>query len=103
MGSEPWSNKCHQSLALAASLLLSELDNFQVSVYPSMGEAHGANAEYYPVLFGQGEPGMSVVGNSCLTVAKNQKYTIREISPEWGYTTEATKVGVICYIVQTEF
>lgn len=80
----------------------SELDNFQLSVYPSTGETHGANPEYYPVLFGQGQPGMSVVGNSCLTVEQTQKFTIEEISPEWGYTTEATKVGLNCYIVQTE-
>ncbi|XP_030459800.1 calmodulin-binding transcription activator 4 isoform X1 [Syzygium oleosum] len=79
----------------SASLLLSELDNFQLSVYPSTGETHGANPEYYPVLFGQGQPGMSVVGNSCLTVAKTQKFTIEEISPEWGYTTEATKIVIV--------
>lgn len=76
-----------------ASLL--ELDNFEVSAYPSFGETHGANPEYYPVSFGQGQPGISVVGSSCLTVAKNQKYTIREISPEWGYTTEATKIVIV--------
>ncbi|XP_030527519.1 calmodulin-binding transcription activator 4 isoform X2 [Rhodamnia argentea] len=76
-----------------SSLLLSELDNFQVSVYPSM--AHGANPEYYPVPFGQDQLDMSVVGNSCLTVAKTQKYTIREISPEWGYTTETTKIVIV--------
>ncbi|KAF8018410.1 hypothetical protein BT93_H3332 [Corymbia citriodora subsp. variegata] len=78
-----------------SSLLLSELDNFQVSVYPSMGETHGANPEYYPLLFDKGQPGMSGVGNSCLTLAKTQKYTIQEISPEWGYTTEATKIVII--------
>ncbi|KAI3426817.1 uncharacterized protein J3R85_009690 [Psidium guajava] len=77
----------------SASFLLSELDNFQVSAYPSM--AHGANPEYYPVLFGQGQPGMSVVGDSCLTLAKTQKYTIREISPEWGYSTESTKIVIV--------
>ncbi|RXH71603.1 hypothetical protein DVH24_025104 [Malus domestica] len=50
--------------------------------------------DYYTQLFEQGQIG-SVDSDISLTVAQNQKFTIREISPEWGYATEATKVVII--------
>lgn len=38
------------------------------------------------------EKGIPLATDSSLTVARKQKFTIREISPEWGYSSEATKV-----------
>lgn len=32
-------------------------------------------------------------GDVGLTVAEKQKFTILEIIPDWGFTTESTKVG----------
>ncbi|TXG67144.1 hypothetical protein EZV62_008419 [Acer yangbiense] len=44
------------------------------------------------MFFDQDQIGVPLEGYLSLTVAQKQKLTIREISPEWGYTTEATKV-----------
>lgn len=50
------------------------------------------NSGYYTTLFDQGQIGMPLEADSSLTVAQKQKFTIREISPEWSYATESTKV-----------
>ncbi|XP_043723581.1 calmodulin-binding transcription activator 4-like isoform X2 [Telopea speciosissima] len=34
-------------------------------------------------------------GHSSLSIAQKQRFTIHEISPDWGYATEATKVIII--------
>ncbi|XP_048502403.1 calmodulin-binding transcription activator 4 isoform X2 [Beta vulgaris subsp. vulgaris] len=39
--------------------------------------------------------GMSLGADSSLTVAKEQKFTICEISPEWGFADDSTKVVII--------
>ncbi|CAN6548676.1 unnamed protein product [Malus baccata var. baccata] len=54
----------------------------------------GTHPDYYTQLFEQGQIG-SLDSDISLTVAQNQKFTIREISPEWGYATEVTKVVII--------
>lgn len=38
---------------------------------------------------------MLLEADSSLTVGEKQKFTIREMSPEWGFTTEFTKVGTM--------
>uniref|UniRef100_A0A7C9ALR5 CG-1 domain-containing protein n=1 Tax=Opuntia streptacantha TaxID=393608 RepID=A0A7C9ALR5_OPUST len=39
--------------------------------------------------------GMPFGANPCLTIAKEQRFTIHEISPEWGFTNDPTKVIII--------
>lgn len=39
--------------------------------------------------------GMPLEVDSSLTVAKDQRFTIHEISPEWGFTDDSTKVIII--------
>ncbi|KAG8639970.1 hypothetical protein MANES_13G010200v8 [Manihot esculenta] len=39
--------------------------------------------------------GVPIEPDSSLTVSRQQKFTIREISPEWGFTSEATKVIIV--------
>ncbi|KAL9226412.1 hypothetical protein vseg_002230 [Gypsophila vaccaria] len=39
--------------------------------------------------------GMPLTTDSSLTVAKEQRFTIREISPEWGFANDSTKVIII--------
>ncbi|GJX05581.1 ankyrin repeat-containing protein [Tanacetum coccineum] len=41
------------------------------------------------------EIGMSLASESSLTIAQEQKFTIREISPEWVYVTEPSKVLIV--------
>lgn len=46
----------------------------------------------YTILFDQGRIGFTLVDDLGLTIAQKQKFTIREISPEWVYASETTKV-----------
>uniref|UniRef100_A0A6N2M4Z1 CG-1 domain-containing protein n=1 Tax=Salix viminalis TaxID=40686 RepID=A0A6N2M4Z1_SALVM len=80
----------------AASLLLpEEAENFELPAYSSVIETHENNSNYYAMLYDQGHLGMAIEADSNLTVAQQQKFTIYEISPEWGYATEATKVIIV--------
>ncbi|KDP26824.1 hypothetical protein JCGZ_17982 [Jatropha curcas] len=77
-------------------LLPQEAENFQeVPAYASVMESHEINPEYYAMLYDRGQRGVSIEPDSSLTVAEQQKFTIGEISPEWGYSTEATKVIIV--------
>lgn len=81
---------------LSVSLSLpEEVDSFKLSPYSS---AMGTHSDYYTSLFEQGQTG-TLDSDISLTVAQKQKFTIREISPEWGYATEATKVCFASYYV----
>ncbi|KAG2706574.1 hypothetical protein I3760_05G109900 [Carya illinoinensis] len=70
-------------------------DSFKFPEYSSAIETHEITSDYYTTLLRQDQTGMLLEANSSLTVAEKQKFTIREISPEWGYETEATKVVII--------
>ncbi|XP_059633517.1 calmodulin-binding transcription activator 4 [Cornus florida] len=56
---------------------------------------HESNSNYYATLFGHGQIGMSLEADSSLTIAQTQKFAIREMSPDWGYASEVTKVFII--------
>ncbi|KAM3753783.1 hypothetical protein ACB098_03G118500 [Castanea mollissima] len=75
--------------------LAEEADRFRFPAYSSEIESHETNSNYYMTFFDQGQTGIPLEADSSLTVAQKQKFTIREISPEWGYATEATKVFII--------
>ncbi|KAG6712470.1 hypothetical protein I3842_05G105400 [Carya illinoinensis] len=70
-------------------------DSFKFPEYSSAIETHEITSDYYTTLLRQDQTGMLLEANSSLTVAEKQKFTIQEISPEWGYETEATKVVII--------
>lgn len=60
--------------------------------YSSMVGTEQNNSDYYATLFDQSQIGAPLDADSSLTVAENQKFTIKAVSPEWGYATETTKV-----------
>ncbi|XP_042979647.1 calmodulin-binding transcription activator 4-like isoform X2 [Carya illinoinensis] len=72
-----------------------DADSFKFPEYSSAIETHEITSDYYTTLLRQDQTGMLLEANSSLTVAEKQKFTIQEISPEWGYETEATKVVII--------
>lgn len=75
-------------------LLPPEVNNFP---YSSVVQSHESNSDYYMMLFGdQGQIG-SLNLDVSLTIAQKQKFTIRELCPDWGYATETTKVCFISY------
>lgn len=44
------------------------------------------------MLFNEGQIGLPLESDPSLTLAQKQRFTIREISPEWGFASETTKV-----------
>lgn len=56
-----------------------------------------SDADLYSTLFDQGQIGTLLATDSSLTIAQNQKFTIHEISPEWAYATEPTKVNSLSF------
>ena len=79
----------------ASSSLPREFEGFEIPTNSSAIETHENNADCYGMLYDQGYLGMPIEADSSLTVAQQQKFSIREISPGWGYATEATKVQLI--------
>uniref|UniRef100_A0A2P2J6R9 Uncharacterized protein MANES_12G009600 n=1 Tax=Rhizophora mucronata TaxID=61149 RepID=A0A2P2J6R9_RHIMU len=82
--------------AVNSSILPSlEVENFKVPMYSSVPETHDIIPDYYGVLYDQGQNRLPVETDSMLTVAQQQKFTIHEVSPEWGYATEPTKIIIV--------
>ncbi|XP_020229866.1 calmodulin-binding transcription activator 4 isoform X2 [Cajanus cajan] len=61
----------------------------------SIVETRGINSNYYETFFHQNQIVTPPDADSSLTVAQKQKFTIKKISPEWGYATENTKVIIV--------
>lgn len=76
---------------LPASLLPPEVSSLEISPYSSVIGTPDTSADYHTTLLDQGQIG-SRESDMNLTVSQKQRFTIQEISPEWGYSTEATKV-----------
>lgn len=57
-----------------------------------MVQTQETSSDYYETLFDQNQIGSPLDVDSSFTVAQKQKFTVRDLSPEWGYATEATKV-----------
>lgn len=68
------------------------VDGVKLPPYSSMVETQEIHSDYYETLFDQSQIGASLDAGSSLTVAQKQKFTIKAVSPEWGYASETTKV-----------
>ncbi|KAK0600134.1 hypothetical protein LWI29_011983 [Acer saccharum] len=88
----PWPNFNGSHVEHSTMLLPQEVNSFKSPAYSSVIGTHETNSDYNTMFFDQDQIGVPLEGDLSLTVAQKQKFTIREISPEWGYTTEATKV-----------
>ncbi|KAK6922425.1 IQ motif, EF-hand binding site [Dillenia turbinata] len=53
------------------------------------------STNYCTTTFDQGHDGVQPEENLSLTIAQKQKFKIQQISPEWGYATETTKVIIV--------
>nr|XP_043631412.1 calmodulin-binding transcription activator 4 [Erigeron canadensis] len=82
-------------------LLPHELEEFKFPAYTSRNLSE-SYPDFYSTLFEQGQNGMPLESDSSLTIAQEQKFTIREIFPEWGYASEPTKVLVIGTFTQDQ-
>ncbi|KAL8532870.1 hypothetical protein ACS0TY_009176 [Phlomoides rotata] len=79
----------------ASSFILQEIDSLKYNEYSPESQAYGTPSNYNSSLYYQDGMGMSFEHNTSLTIAQKQKFTIREISPEWCYTSEDTKIIII--------
>ncbi|KAL7110050.1 hypothetical protein ACP275_05G001100 [Erythranthe tilingii] len=78
----------------ASSLIFQEVDSLKFDAYSPLSNAYGTTADYTS-LFDQDGLGISPENNISLTVAQKQKFTIREISPEWCYTSDGAKIIIV--------
>ncbi|KAK1415859.1 hypothetical protein QVD17_31647 [Tagetes erecta] len=88
-------NSGYTSASNNSLLLLDEREDFK---FPSYIPARNLSESYPDIdstLFDEGQNGMPLESDSSFTIAPEQKFTIREIAPEWGYTSEPTKVLII--------
>ncbi|KAK4486062.1 hypothetical protein RD792_008727 [Penstemon davidsonii] len=82
--------------ALNSSLMIpQEVDSMEYPIYSPSLNAYGINPDSYSSLFDLDELGISHDNSISLTIAQKQKFTIREISPEWCFTSEGAKVIIV--------
>ncbi|XP_071705559.1 calmodulin-binding transcription activator 4-like [Rutidosis leptorrhynchoides] len=72
-----------------------KLQDSRSSAYSHATNMYQSDVDLYSTLFDQGQIETPLASDSSLTVSQEQKFTIREISPEWGYATEPTKVLIV--------
>ncbi|XP_024994528.1 calmodulin-binding transcription activator 4-like isoform X2 [Cynara cardunculus var. scolymus] len=70
-------------------------DHLKFSSYTHAKNMYGSDPDFRPATFDQEHIQMPLESDSSLTISQEQKFTIREISPGWGYATESTKVLII--------
>ncbi|XWS34540.1 hypothetical protein CRYUN_Cryun21dG0047400 [Craigia yunnanensis] len=90
-----WLNFNGSNTEDSSVLLHQEVENVEIPSYSSAIEAIDTKSDYYTMLFNQDEIGIPLAADSSLTIAQMQKFTIQEISPEWGYSSEPTKVIIV--------
>lgn len=77
---------------MPASLLMpQEVKKFEIPEYSSLIGTQQTNSNYTTIFY-QDHIGVPLEADLRLTVAQKQKFAIHEISPDWGYANESTKV-----------
>lgn len=81
-----------------------EIEDFKFPSYIPARNLSDNYPDFYSTVFDQGQTGMPLQPN---TISQVQKFTIRDIAPEWGSTSEPTKVLIIgtftCDISKTKW
>ncbi|GLU06224.1 hypothetical protein SLE2022_232720 [Rubroshorea leprosula] len=72
-----------------------EVRSADIPPHSSAIETVETNSDYYTMLFNQGQIGSPLPADSNVIIAQKQKFTIQEISPDWGYSTDSTKVIIV--------
>ncbi|KAE8661499.1 Calmodulin-binding transcription activator 4 [Hibiscus syriacus] len=71
-----------------------EVKNVEIPPGLAAVQDFGTVSDFDKIL-NQDKIGIPLVTGPSLTVRQKQKFTIQEISPEWGYTSEVTKVIIV--------
>ncbi|KAJ9709875.1 hypothetical protein PVL29_001381 [Vitis rotundifolia] len=85
-----WLNVDGTNSESSSILLPSEVENLNFPEYKT--NTHAVNSDYYRMLFDEGQIEVPIESDPSLTLAQKQRFTIHEISPEWGFSSETTKV-----------
>lgn len=89
-----WANSFR--IVFSASIFLpQEFEDSTFPAYTHQDNMFPSDADLYSRLFDQDQTGTALASDSSLTIAQEQKFSIREISPQWGYATESTKVNLL--------
>ncbi|CAI9756366.1 unnamed protein product [Fraxinus pennsylvanica] len=86
-----WPNFDGQDAQKYPVMIPQEHESIRYPVYSSMMNTSETNQDCYQTVFEQGQTRISLHENLIL----KQKFTIREISPQWCYAYEAAKVIII--------
>lgn len=73
-------------------MLPQELASFEAPACFSLPGAPENDGQYCRMMDDEQEISLPLEQDMRQTVADNQKFTIEDISPEWGYANETTKV-----------
>ncbi|OIT30112.1 PREDICTED: calmodulin-binding transcription activator 4-like [Nicotiana attenuata] len=93
--SDKWPNFSEKEAQKAPIPAFKRLENFKYHAYSPGVTAFGSNSDQCTTIFDQDQIGTSLEDEMSLTISQKQKFTIRDISPDWGYSSEATKVVII--------
>ncbi|XP_057420415.1 calmodulin-binding transcription activator 4 isoform X2 [Lotus japonicus] len=90
-----WLNFNNDSAQNSAFSSTQGVGGVKLPPYSSFVEAQETNSDYYAGLFDQSLIGEPLDAGSSLTLAQKQKFSIKAVSPEWGFASETTKVFII--------
>lgn len=90
-----WPNFSDKEAQAAPVPAFKQLEDFKYPTYPRDITTFGSNPDQHTTIFDQDQIGTSLEDEMSLTIARKPKFTIRDISPDWGYSSEATKVVII--------
>ncbi|GLT73799.1 hypothetical protein SLA2020_456330 [Shorea laevis] len=90
-----WSNYDASNIQDYFMLQPQEVRSADIPPHSSAIETVETNSDYYTMLFNQGQIGSPLPADSNVIIAQKQKFTIQEVSPDWGYSTESTKVIIV--------
>lgn len=79
----------------APNLLPQEDEEFKFYAQPHAMNFHEANPYHFTETLQQDQIGVPLQAAPSSTISQKQKFTLHEISPDWGYANETTKVSFL--------
>ncbi|KAL3352234.1 hypothetical protein AABB24_020344 [Solanum stoloniferum] len=73
---------------------LKQVDDFKYLARAQIN-TFGSYPDQCTTIFDQDQIGISFEANMSLTIVQKQKFIIHDISPDWGYASDATKVVIV--------
>ncbi|XP_006341901.1 calmodulin-binding transcription activator 4-like isoform X1 [Solanum tuberosum] len=73
---------------------LKQVDDFKYLARAQIN-TFGSYPDQCTTIFDQDQIGISFEANTSLTIVQKQKFTIHDISPDWSYASDATKVVIV--------